>query len=143
MTAVDRKLGPLAKELDRIVEDDGSDLRDNASPLLRRLRKELRTGKDRVFEELRRLARTAGFREHLQEDFVTERGGRPVLALKASAPRSIRGVVHDASGSGQTLFVEPFEVVELTNRRSEAAAACEPERPSSLRKSSLRCCPKS
>jgi DNA mismatch repair protein MutS2 len=122
-TAVDRKLGPLAKKLDGLVEDDGSDLRDNASPLLRRLRKELRTGKDRVFEELRRLARTAGFREHLQEDFVTERGGRPVLALKASAPRSIRGVVHDASGSGQTLFVEPFEVVELTNRRSEAAAA--------------------
>ena len=121
--AIDRKLGPVAKEIDRLIEDDGSDLRDNASPLLRRLRKELRTGKDRVFEELRRLARTPGLREHLQEDFVTERGGRPVLALKASARRSIRGIVHDASGSGQTLFVEPFEIVELTNRRSEAAAA--------------------
>jgi DNA mismatch repair protein MutS2 len=121
--AIDRKLDPVAKEIDELVEDDGSDLRDNASPLLRRLRKELRAGKDRVFEELRRLARTPGLREHLQEDFVTERGGRPVLALKASARRSIPGIVHDASGSGQTLFVEPFEIVELTNRRSEAAAA--------------------
>jgi DNA mismatch repair protein MutS2 len=121
--AIDRKLGPLAKEIGSLVEDDGSDLRDNASPLLRRLRKELRAGNERVLEELRRLARTPALREHLQEDFVTQRGGRPVLALKASAPRSIRGIVHDASGSGQTLFVEPFEVVELTNRRSEAAAA--------------------
>jgi DNA mismatch repair protein MutS2 len=120
---VDRRLGPLAKEIGRVVEDDGSELRDNASPLLRRLRKELRLGKDRVFEELRRLARTPGVREHLQEDFVAERGGRPVLALKASARQSVRGIVHDASSSGQTLFVEPFEVVELTNRRSEAAAA--------------------
>ncbi len=121
--ALDRKLDPLAKQIGSLVEDDGSDLRDNASPLLRRLRKELRVGNERVFEELRRLARTPGLREHLQEDFVTQRGGRPVLALKASARRSVRGIVHDASGSGQTLFVEPFEVVELTNRRSEAAAA--------------------
>ena len=76
-----------------------------------------------MIDELRRLARAPALRQHLQEDFVTERGGRPVLALKASAPRSIRGIVHDASGSGQTLFVEPLEVVELTNRQSEAAAA--------------------
>ena len=121
--AIDRKLGPLVKQIGSVVEDDGSDLRDNASPLLRRLRKELRAGNERVFEALRRLARTPGLREHLQEDFVTQRGGRPVLALKASAPRSIRGIVHDASGSGQTLFVEPFEVVELTNRQAEASAA--------------------
>ena len=122
-TAIDPKLAPIAKEIGRLVEDDGSDLRDNASPLLRRLRKELRAGKQRVIDELRRLARAPGLSQHLQEDFVTERGGRPVLALKASAPRSIRGIVHDASGSGQTLFVEPLEVVELTNRQSEAAAA--------------------
>ena len=89
-----------AKEIDRCVEDDGSDLRDNASPLLRRLRKELRGLRHTVVEELRRLARAPGMREHLQEDFVTQRGGRPVLALKASARRSVQGIVHDASGSG-------------------------------------------
>ena len=121
--AIDRNLGSLERQIGSLVEDDGSDLRDNASPLLRRLRKELRAGSERVYEELRRIARTPALREHLQEDFVTQRGGRPVLALKASARRAIHGIVHDASGSGQTLFVEPFEVVELTNRRSEAAAA--------------------
>ena len=122
-SAIERDLSSVAKGISRCVEEDGSDLRDNASPLLRRLRKELRAGRHAAMEELRRLARAAGVREHLQEDFVTLRGGRPVLALKASARRSVRGIVHDTSGSGQTLFVEPFEVVELNNRQSEAAAA--------------------
>ncbi len=62
------------------------------------------------------LARRSELREHLQEDFVTQRGGRPVLAVKASARRSVPGIVHDASSSGQTLFVEPFEIVELEQR---------------------------
>ena len=121
--AIDAGLAPPAKEIGRCVEEDGSDLRDGASPLLRRLRKELRAGRQRATEELRRLARTTGVREHLQEEFVTLRGGRPVLAVKASARRSVPGIVHDTSGSGQTLFVEPFAVVELNNRQSEAAAA--------------------
>jgi DNA mismatch repair protein MutS2 len=46
-----------------------------------------------------------------------------VLAVKASARRSVPGIVHDASDSGQTLFVEPFDVVELSNRQSEATSA--------------------
>jgi DNA mismatch repair protein MutS2 len=121
--AIDPALAPIAKEIGRCVEDDGSDLRDNASPLLRRLRKELRGLRHTVIEELQRLARAPGIRDHLQEDFVTQRGGRPVLALKASARRSVEGIVHDSSGSGQTLFVEPFEIVELSNRQSESAAA--------------------
>jgi len=121
--AIDPALAPLESGIGHCVEDDGSDLRDGASPLLRRLRKELREGKHRAIEQLRRLAHTPGVREHLQEDFVTQRGGRPVLALKASARRSVPGIVHDTSGSGQTLFVEPFDVVELNNRQSEAAGA--------------------
>jgi DNA mismatch repair protein MutS2 len=120
--AIDRALGPLAEQISRCVEDDGSDLRDNASPRLRKLRRELRDGRQRVADELRRLARSPSLAEHLQEDFVAMRGGRPVLAVKASSRSSVKGIVHDASGSGQTLFVEPFEVVELSNRQSEAIA---------------------
>ena len=54
---------------------------------------------------------------------MTQRGGRPVLAVRASSRKSVPGIVHDASDSGRTLFVEPFEVVELTNRLSEATGA--------------------
>jgi DNA mismatch repair protein MutS2 len=121
--AIEPGLQTLADELARSVEEDGSDLRDTSSPALQRLRKELRTSRERAVEELRRLARSAPLRDYLQEDFVTERAGRPVLALKANAPRNARGIVHDVSASGNTIFVEPFELVELNNRRSEAAAA--------------------
>ena len=98
-------------------------MRDNASPRLRKLRAELRNGRHRVTERLEQLVRSSGWREHLQEDFVTQRGGRPVLAVRASSRKSVPGIVHDASDSGRTLFVEPFEVVELTNRLSEATGA--------------------
>ncbi|HSK16684.1 MAG TPA: Smr/MutS family protein [Gaiellaceae bacterium] len=116
-------LAQLADENAARVEPDGSDLRDTASPALRKLRRELRDGRHRVAEELRRLARGPELRQHLQENFVTQRGGRPVLAVKASARGAVAGVVHDTSGSGETLFVEPFAVVELSNRLAEAARA--------------------
>ncbi len=135
---IDPTLAPLADAIGRAVEDDGSDLRDNASPKLRRLRKQLNEGRQQVADELRRLARGSELREHLQEDFVTQRGGRPVLAVKASARRSVRGIVHDTSSSGQTLFIEPFEVVELNNRQSEAASAEREEVERILRELSLR-----
>jgi DNA mismatch repair protein MutS2 len=121
--AIDPALLAVADAISRCVEDDGSDIRDTASPKLRRLRRELREGRQRVTDELRRLARGSELREHLQEEFVTHRGGRPVLAVKAGARRVVRGIVHDASSSGQTLFVEPFEVVELNNRHAEAVSA--------------------
>ena len=120
---IDPALGGLAEMISSRLEPDGSDLRDTASPLLRRLRREVRESGSRVTEELRRLARSPQLRAHLQEDFVTQRGGRAVLAVKASARSAVPGVVHDASSSGETLFVEPFAVVELANRRSEAAGA--------------------
>jgi len=123
LAPIDPALASLAGEVDRLVEDDGSGLRDNASPLLRRLRNELRAGRQRVADELARLARSAELRDHLQETFVTDRGGRPVLAVKLSDRAHVPGIVHDASSSGQTVFVEPLAVVELNNRLAESASA--------------------
>jgi DNA mismatch repair protein MutS2 len=121
LAAVDPGLATLRGPIERAVEEDGGDLRDDASPELRRLRRELRGGRDRIAAEIARVARDSS--EHLQEQFVTERDGRPVLAVRASARGRVQGIVHDASGTGQTLFVEPFAVVELGNRLAEAAAA--------------------
>jgi DNA mismatch repair protein MutS2 len=120
---VEPDLTGVRDELERCVEDDGSDLRDTASPQLRRLRAELRSGRQRVADELARVARSGDIRESLQETFVTERGARPVLAVKAGSRSKVPGIVHDASSSGQTLFVEPFAIVELNNRLAEAAGA--------------------
>jgi len=123
VAGIDESLASVADEIGRAVEEDGSDLRDSASPALRRLRRELREGRGRLAERLRRLARDPSLAEHLQDDFVTERAGRPVLALKASARGRVPGIVHDSSGSGQTLFVEPLAAVEDSNRLREAESA--------------------
>ena len=119
---IDEGLARIADRIRAWVEDDGSGVRDNASPLLRRLRRELRAGRQRVEETLQRMVRSSGVRAHLQETFVAQRSGRPVLAVKATARAGVPGIVHDASGSGQTLFIEPLEVVELNNQQSETAA---------------------
>src|SRR6185437_2773614 len=120
--AIAPALGAVAEEIRRCVDDEGLALRDTASPRLRSLRAELRAGMRRAEEAMQRLVQSSKLRPHLQESFVTERAGRPVLAVKVSSRGRVAGIVHDASGSGQTLFVEPFEVVELNNKQSETAA---------------------
>jgi DNA mismatch repair protein MutS2 len=120
---IELELAGLADSIARCVDDEGADLRDSASPKLRRLRAELRNGRQRVREEITRVARSPELREALQETFVTERGGRPVLAVKITARVKVPGVVHDSSSSGQTLFVEPLAVLELSNRLAEMASA--------------------
>src|SRR5207342_1462825 len=59
----------------------------------------------------------------LQEPIITLRNGRYVIPVKAEARSRVKGIVHDASGSGQTLFVEPLVIVELGNAWREAQAA--------------------
>src|SRR5581483_1633998 len=121
--SIDPALANVAGSIDRSVDDDGADLRDQASPQLRRLRAELRNGRQRVRDAIARIARSPEIRDALQETFVTERGGRPVLAVKVTSRGKVPGVVHDSSSSGQTLFVEPFAVLELSNHLAEAASA--------------------
>ncbi|MCW2963440.1 MAG: mismatch repair protein MutS, partial [Actinomycetia bacterium] len=133
LASIDPSLAPVADEIDRCIEEDGSDVRDTASPELRRLRRELRNGGARVREELARVARASDVQEALQEQFLAERGGRPVLAVRASSRSKVPGIVHDASSTGQTLFVEPFAVVELNNRLAEAAAEAREEAERILR----------
>ncbi|MDX6413580.1 MAG: mismatch repair protein MutS2 [Gaiellaceae bacterium] len=120
---VEPALADPAGEIARCLEADGSALRDQASRQLRQLRRELRTQRHRAAEELTRVARSKTIGEFLQENFITERGGRPVLAVKISARGRVPGIIHDSSGSGQTLFVEPLSVVELNNRLAEIATA--------------------
>src|SRR5690242_10534424 len=80
--AVEPSLEGLLARLDAAIEPDGSGVRDSASPALRRLRREIGVARDRAAERLRSLAQSPDLRPDLQEDFVTERGGRPVIAVK-------------------------------------------------------------
>jgi DNA mismatch repair protein MutS2 len=113
-------LEALAHALDAALDGRGG-VRDTASPELARARRELAAAQAAAAELMRALGRR--LRAHLQETFVTERSGRPVLAVKASSRSAVPGLVHDTSASGQTLFVEPLEMVDANNRVRERQAA--------------------
>jgi DNA mismatch repair protein MutS2 len=106
--------------------DPAGELLDTASPRLGGLRGAVRM----TYERLRRRLDTLVGSElgsALQEPIVTLRNGRYVVPIRAEARGRVKGIVHDASGSGQTLFVEPLVIVELGNAWREAQAAVEEE----------------
>lgn len=102
----------------RAISDDGT-VRDDASPALRRVRKELRQAEG---ELVRLLEREMGKLEphHQVSDLsVTMRNGRWVIPMRREARGYVGGIVHDSSGTGATIFVEPPAAVEFGNRVRE------------------------
>jgi DNA mismatch repair protein MutS2 len=102
--------------------DPVGELLDTASPRLGPLRSAVRVAYDRLRRRLESLVGSE-LGGALQEPIVTLRNGRYVVPVKADARGRVKGIVHDASGSGQTLFVEPLIAVELGNAWREAQAA--------------------
>jgi DNA mismatch repair protein MutS2 len=105
-------------------ENDGT-LSSRTYPELGELRRHIADLHTNVRETLHGLLRDTDMRELLQDDFVTQRNDRYVLPIKAHAKRWDLGIVHGTSGSGQTVYVEPKQVVELNNRLRLAEAALE------------------
>ncbi len=106
--------------------DPAGELLDTASPRLGGLRAAVRIAYDRLRRRLDSLVGSE-LGGALQEPIVTLRNGRYVVPIRAEARGRVKGIVHDASGSGQTLFVEPLVVVELGNAWREAQSAVEEE----------------
>lgn len=126
--AVDLPLLPeIEAAIARAIGEDGQVL-DSASPKLARLRSEVRTAFNRLQEKLHNLIMTHG--DALQEPIITVRNGRYVVPVKATHRRAIRGLVHDQSASGATLYIEPLTIVELNNawRELQLAEQAEVER---------------
>lgn len=105
----------LLTQIWRTIDARG-EVREDATPKLRALVAERRALTQEIQETLRRFLER--HREHVQDQVVTRRSGRYVVPLKTGA-RALGVVVHEASGSGQTLFAEPAEVVPLNNRLRE------------------------
>jgi DNA mismatch repair protein MutS2 len=102
--------------------DPVGELLDTASPRLGGLRAAVRIAYDRLRRRLDALV-GAELGNALQEPIVTLRNGRYVVPVKAEARSRVKGIVHDSSGSGQTLFIEPLVAVELGNTWREAQVA--------------------
>ena len=108
----------LESEIGRAIGPRG-DVLDTASPELARIRREVRVAHSRLMDRLNAFVSGGRHAAALQDSIVTMRDGRYVVPVRADARGQLPGVVHDTSASGQTLFVEPFEIVELNNRWRE------------------------
>ncbi|MFL5394466.1 MAG: endonuclease MutS2 [Myxococcales bacterium] len=113
---------PLAQELERAFDPAGK-LLDTASPLLAELRERSRGLHRGIKARLEEMLKDEEIVGMLREAYYSVRGDRYVVPLRAEHKAHLPGTVHNASGSGQTLFVEPQELVELGNQLTIADAS--------------------
>ncbi len=127
-----RLIVPLPAVRDRLLAsiDPAGEILDSASPPLGGLRRAVRIAYERLRSRLEQLVHGSELGSALQEPIVTLRNGRYVIPVRADAKGRVKGIVHDQSGSGQTLFVEPLIAVELGNawREAQLAVTAEEER---------------
>ena len=112
--ALTTSLRPLAETIERTIQPDGS-LADNASPELHRIRRDQERQQRIIEESLRAALRKLSSDGSTQEDLITIRGDRFVIPVRSELKRRVSGVVHGASSSGQTVYVEPLETIEQNN----------------------------
>ena len=115
------ELDPLAQELERAFDAAGK-LLDTASPLLAELRDRARGLHRAIKQRIEALLADEKIVEMLRDTYYSVRGDRYVLPVRAEHKSHLPGIVHNASNSGQTLFIEPQELLELGNQLTIAEA---------------------
>jgi DNA mismatch repair protein MutS2 len=105
---------PLLKDLTGKIQGDGQ-VADHASVALNRIRREKEKQQRLIQESLEKFLKAHRDEGVLQEEYVTVRNDRFVVPVVAGQRRKVDGVIHGASGSGQTLFVEPLATIDLNN----------------------------
>ena len=118
------ELIPDLQEIQRQVRSKitrRGEVSESATPSLRALRSQVRRAYERVNDSLQEFIQSTNVREALQDPIIAVRGDRLVVPVKAERRHRISGIVHDASNTGATVFVEPFSTVELCNQWRELA----------------------
>jgi DNA mismatch repair protein MutS2 len=105
----------LEREISRCIGETGEVL-DSASPELGRIRADIRAAHQRLLDKLHDIVHGGTYKNVLQEPLITMREGRYVVPVRSDSRGQLRGLIHDQSSSGQTVYVEPLVTVELTNR---------------------------
>ena len=105
---------PLEEDIfNAILSED--EISDHASPELYNIRRQMRVLNDRVRDKLNGIIRSSSMQKYLMDAIITVRNGRYVVPVKAECRANVPGIVHDQSGTGSTLFIEPMAVVEAGN----------------------------
>ncbi len=99
--------------------DENAEVRDSASPALRKVRKQIVKTREDILDRMSRILQNSAFQKVVQDPVITLRDDRYVLPLKPNFRQSLKGVVHGQSGSRATLFVEPLDVLDQNNRLAE------------------------
>ncbi|MCP4003350.1 MAG: hypothetical protein GY725_04065 [bacterium] len=105
----------LVSRINSVITPEG-EIAEGASPELKKLSRKIRELEREIDQRMAGFLRDPNVLTHLQDSYATLRENRPVLPVKAEARRRIRGIVHDVSSSGTTVFIEPEAVVEAGNR---------------------------
>jgi len=113
----------LAGAILKAIDPETLSLRDSASRELARIRRSLETTRVKLDEKLAAILESESSADTIQEAAIHIRNGRLVLPVKRGARARLRGIVHDQSASGATLFVEPLATVSLNNELAELRAA--------------------
>nr|WP_276938479.1 endonuclease MutS2 [Helcococcus sueciensis] len=103
----------IQREIERIIVDDET-IADDASRTLYNIRKSIKDKEDEARAKLQSMVK--GDNINLQDGFITMRDGRYVVPVKAGARSKVPGIAHDLSSSGQTIYIEPMEIVEINNK---------------------------
>ena len=108
----------VESSVERAIDDDG-EVKDDASPALRRIRRELRGAEGELVKLLERYMARLESHQQVPDMSVTLRNGRYVIPIRREARATVGGIVHDTSSTGATLFVEPPAAIEAGNRIRE------------------------
>ena len=111
----------IEKDIAACMGPDGEIL-DTASPALANIRAQLRDSRSQILEKLEDIVKSPISGRYLQEDVITEREGRYVILVKTEERHEVKGIVHDISNTGSTVFIEPQATVGLGNAIRELVA---------------------
>lgn len=108
----------VLSEINRCIVN-GKEIDDNATPELYQIRREKKGINNKIKEHLQRIMQSEDYRSMLQDNVVSLKNDRLCLSVRAEFKNSFKGLIHDQSGTGQTVFIEPMVCVDLNNRLVE------------------------
>jgi DNA mismatch repair protein MutS2 len=104
----------LEHHIQKIINEKGN-VNDGASKMLGDIRKDINNKKDELIRSVNRIIKNLTDKDIVREDYITLRDGRIVIPIKSEHKRHIRGFIHSESSTGQTVYIEPEETLDLNN----------------------------
>ncbi len=104
----------LEHHIQKVINENG-EIKEKASPKLSDIRREIRSKQEELIRLVNRITKSLKEKELVREDYITLRDGRVVVPVKAEHKRHMRGFIHSESATGQTVYIEPEETLEMNN----------------------------